>query len=69
MAEFGIQGALLRANSGPKNLNMKKKQVELPEVPVGIVVSVGKESSQAPRFSAYIWGPAPEVQKDTIKAA
>jgi hypothetical protein len=69
MAEYGTMGALLMGNSGTKNLNMKKKKVDLPEVPVGIVVSVGKESSQAPRFSAYIWGPAPEIQKDTIKAA
>ncbi len=48
---------------------MKKKSVELPQVPVGIVVSVGKESSEAPRFSAYIWGPAPETKKEAIKAA
>jgi hypothetical protein len=48
---------------------MKKKPVDLPQVPVGIVVSVGKESTEAPRFSAYIWGPAPETKKETIKAA
>ncbi len=48
---------------------MKKKPIDLPQVPVGIVVSVGKESSPAPRFSAYIWGPAPETKKETIKAA
>jgi hypothetical protein len=48
---------------------MKKKKVDLPQVPVGIVVSVGKESNEAPRFSAYIWGPAPEASKETIKAA
>lgn len=48
---------------------MKKKSVDLPEVPVGIVVSVGKETSPEPRFSAYIWGPAPEMKTETIKAA
>lgn len=48
---------------------MKKKSIELPQVPVGIVVSVGKESSEAPRFSAYIWGPAPETKKEAVKAA
>lgn len=48
---------------------MKKKPVDLPQVPVGIVVSVGKESSDAPRFSAYIWGPAPEANTETTKAA
>ena len=48
---------------------MKKKPVDLPQVPVGIVVSVGKESNESPRFSAYIWGPAPEAKKETVKAA
>jgi hypothetical protein len=48
---------------------MKKKSVDLPQVPVGIVVSVGKESAEAPRFSAYIWGPAPETKQEAIKAA
>jgi hypothetical protein len=50
---------------------MKKKiAVELPQVPVGIVVSVGGQSTEPTRFSAYVWGPAPEVANDTgVKAA
>lgn len=67
--EFGIIGALIGANSKHKTRPMKKKTVELPQVPVGIVVSVGKESDQAPRFSAYIWGPAPETKSEAVKAA
>lgn len=62
-------GALYCANFKKRIALMKKKPVDLPQVPVGIVVSVGKESSEAPRFSAYIWGPAPETKKETIKAA
>jgi hypothetical protein len=69
LPSFGTGGALLQANSKSLAHHMKKKSVDLPEVPVGIVVSVGKESSQAPRFSAYIWGPAPENKTETIKAA
>lgn len=48
---------------------MKKKPVELPQVPVGIVVSLGKETYEPARSSAYIWGPAPELSKETTKAA
>jgi hypothetical protein len=29
--------------------------------PIGIVISRGQREEQPPRFSAYIWGPAPEV--------
>ncbi len=28
--------------------------------PVGIVISNGGETEQVPRFTAYVWGPAPE---------
>ncbi len=30
---------------------------ELP--PVGIIISQGSRAEDAPRFAAYIWGPAP----------
>jgi hypothetical protein len=30
------------------------------EEPVGIVISRGSRAEPAPRFIAYIWGPAPE---------
>lgn len=69
MADDGTTGALVLTNLKNRYSLMKKKSVDLPQVPVGIVVSVGKESSEAPRFSAYIWGPAPEIKKEAIKAA
>ena len=34
-------------------------QIESDE-PVGIVISSGWEVESAPRFSAYMWAPAPE---------
>ncbi len=39
--------------------------------PVGIVISGGQTDAQAiPRFSAYIWAPAPEDEsKEEVQAA
>ena len=37
--------------------------------PVGIVISRGSRAEPPPRFSAYIWGPAPETAEETTKAA
>jgi hypothetical protein len=38
--------------------------------PVGIVISRGSRAEAAPKFSAYVWGPAPEaVEGETSKAA
>lgn len=31
--------------------------------PVGIVISRGREAEAAPRFSAYMYGPAPEERE------
>ncbi|NUO63838.1 MAG: hypothetical protein HOQ11_06195 [Gemmatimonadaceae bacterium] len=33
--------------------------------PLGIVISQGSRAEQAPRFLAYVWGPAPETEVDT----
>lgn len=40
-----------------------KKQVESSTAlePLGIVISQGSRAEQAPRFWAYVWGPAPEA--------
>jgi hypothetical protein len=35
------------------------RQVEVEEEPVGIVISRGSRREETPRFSAYVWGPAP----------
>lgn len=38
--------------------------------PVGIVISRGSRGEEAPKFSAYVWGPAPEtVSEGASKAA
>jgi len=41
---------------------MKKdrKEIESSE-PLGIIISRGDKSEPTPVFSAYIWGPVPEV--------
>jgi hypothetical protein len=30
--------------------------------PIGIVISRGNRSEEAPRFAAYVWGPVPEAE-------
>ena len=38
--------------------------------PVGIVISRGSRADAEPKFSAYVWGPAPEpVNEGASKAA
>lgn len=39
--------------------------------PIGIVIAGGARPEVVPRFSAYIWGPAPtaEAESDDAKAA
>lgn len=48
-----------------------KKTRQAPEVeePLGIIISRGDRSEQPPRFSAYIWGPAPEPAPETSTKA
>jgi hypothetical protein len=43
----------------------KTKETERGE-PVGIVISRGRDTEAPPRFSAYVWAPAPEdeLEKD-----
>jgi hypothetical protein len=43
---------------------MKKNTGTTHDEPVGIVISGGHTLSEAaPRFSAYIWAPGPEVER------
>lgn len=37
--------------------------------PMGIVISRGSREEASPRFWAYVWGPAPEVELGEPKAA
>jgi hypothetical protein len=44
---------------------MKKQEIEKCSMePLGIVISQGSRAEQAPRFFAYVWGPAPEPDAD-----
>jgi hypothetical protein len=43
-----------------QNLKQQTRQDELEE-PIGIVISRGSRTEDAPRFSAYVWGPVPEA--------
>jgi hypothetical protein len=37
--------------------------------PIGIVIADGAKSDVVPRFSAYVWGPAPTDTDEERKAA
>jgi hypothetical protein len=39
----------------------KTSKQELEQEPVGIVISRGSRAEQTPRLTAYVWGPAPEL--------
>jgi hypothetical protein len=54
-----------------RNYYMIKKQVESSTAnePLGIVISQGSRAEQAPRFWAYVWGPAPEAEADVAPRA
>lgn len=49
------------------------RQEMVPAEPVGIVISSGDSAEPAPRFLAFVWGPAPEdeveLETTTTKAA
>jgi hypothetical protein len=46
------------------------REPKVEEEPVGIVISSGSRTEDVPRFSAYVWGPAPaEELEDTGKMA
>jgi hypothetical protein len=34
--------------------------------PIGIVISTGWPSEPAPRFQAFVWGPAPEELSEVL---
>ena len=39
---------------------MAQRSQAAPEEPVGIVIHAGWRDDVAPRFAAFVWGPAPE---------
>ena len=44
---------------------MSDKRV-IEQEPMGIVISRGSRAESAPRFWAYVWGPAPEPDIETV---
>ena len=50
-----------------KTMSAIKNTIE--QEPIGIVISRGSRAEAAPRFWAYVWGPAPETEQTEIKAA
>jgi hypothetical protein len=50
---------------------MANPQLPILEEPIGIVISRGDRAEKAPRFTAYVWGPAPvePVDAPTAQAA
>lgn len=47
---------------------MKIPSVMSSKEPLGIVISRGSRAEDAPRFRAYIWGPAPEPAVDLAES-
>ena len=46
------------------------RQSTIEQEPIGIIISRGSRAEAAPRFWAYVWGPAPEPSEHPeIKAA
>ena len=42
-----------------------QRQSDGRQEPMGIVISRGSREEEAPRFSAYVWGPAPDADAET----
>ena len=41
---------------------MKRDSQSQPNEPVGIIISRGTDVLKAPKFSAYVWAPAPDLE-------
>ena len=40
----------------------KQRQSDPRQEPMGIVISRGSRAEEVPRFTAYVWGPAPDAE-------
>ena len=49
----------------------RARKDEMPDQPLGIIISSGDKSEPEPRFAAFVWGPVPEDEHEapTTKAA
>ena len=47
------------------------RRIPAEQEPLGIIISRGPRGDDAPAFSAYVWGPVPEIatEKGEAKAA
>ena len=45
----------------------QRRQAEIEQEPVGIVISGGSRAEATPRFTAYVWGPAPVVTTEPLE--
>jgi hypothetical protein len=54
-------------------MKQQREHLEHTDEPVGIVISGGARGDVIPRFSAFVWGPAPETlefeREVAVKAA
>jgi len=49
---------------------MKKDRKDISSAePIGIIISRGDKTEPTPVFSAYIWGPVPEISPDSATRA
>jgi hypothetical protein len=46
-----------------------RENAEVEQEPIGIVISRGSRAEQTPRLTAYVWGPAPELDPSAEMAA
>ena len=60
--------AELPESDGENAMRREREKSEEQEV-VGIVISRGPRDQEEPRFSAYVWGPAPVEADGATKAA
>ena len=68
----GLSGPCIPAGLAgiSRETNMTEIRRDAETEPVGIVISRGSKAEAAPKFLAYVWGPAPEaVTEETSKAA
>ena len=70
-AALAVIGETSRIASGARALHMIEQPGQPEQEPVGIVISRGSRDERAPRFAAYVWGPAPTevVEKRAVHAA
>jgi hypothetical protein len=57
------------SHSGVSTMKNNMRQRPVADEPVGIVISGGSRDEVLPRVWAYIWGPVPDEDENSSKAA